>query len=61
MKNKKKISKLGLNKIVISNIQSQAVKGGGRSTNCYPTLQTGCNPTKLPSGNTCNQSDCYCL
>ncbi len=61
MKNKKKISKLGLNKMVISNIQSQTVKGGGRSTNCYPTMQTGCNPTKLYSGGTCNISECACL
>ncbi len=63
MKNKKKISKLGLSKVVISNIQSQTVKGGvrGNSTNCYPTMQTGCNPTGLPSGGTCNKSECVCL
>ncbi len=61
MKNKKKASKLGLNKMVISNIQSQTIKGGGRSTGCYPTMQTGCNPTGQPTGNTCNKSDCVCL
>ncbi len=62
MKRKKKVSKLGLNKIIISSIQSQNIKGGrGNSTNCYPTMQTGCNPTGLPTGNTCNKSECVCL
>ncbi len=61
MKEKKKSTKLNLDKMIISSIQSQGIKGGGRSTNCYPTMQTGCNPTGLPTGGTCNKSECACL
>ncbi len=53
MKRKKKPTKLNLDKMVISNFQSQTIKGG--------SVLTDRNVCDIPySGGTCDISECAC-